>query len=87
MAEQLSDEQQGFTIIELLVGLVIGAFVLFMLYGFFIVLPVGFATEAKCLERGYPNFAVTWNLKRYCMNLQGTVSVRVDSLEESKHAH
>ena len=43
--------------------------------------PYAAHTEAQCLERGYPKSAVTWNFKQYCMNLDGSVTVRVDALE------
>lgn len=33
--------------------------------------------EADCLAKGYPKAAVTWNLHRYCMNLEGTVTVQL----------
>lgn len=53
---------------------------LFLLWMLFVMLPVALVADAKCLERGYPKSSVTWNFKRYCMNLEGTVTVTVDSI-------
>ena len=64
--------------------LLIGFFALMGLAFFwllFVITPVNLATEAECLESGYPKHAVTWNFKRYCMNLEGTVTVKVDQLQ------
>lgn len=43
-----------------------------------VVVPVTLYTEAQCLERGFPEARVTWKFDRYCMNLDGTVTVRVE---------
>lgn len=43
--------------------------------------PVAAFAEAKCLAAGYPEVRVTWHLKKYCMNLDGTVTITVDELE------
>lgn len=56
---------------------IVGAFMLFMI---FIFAPVAMNAEARCLEAGYPEFRVTWKLDKYCMNLDGTVTVKVDKL-------
>jgi hypothetical protein len=52
----------------------------FMVWAFFM---VGYTlvAEAKCLEAGYPRSAVTWNLRQYCMNLEGSVTVKVEEIE------
>ena len=47
----------------------------------FVYMPVSVYTEGQCLEAGYPKSAVAWNLKRYCMNLEGTLTVRVEKME------
>ena len=36
--------------------------------------------ELECLEKGYPEYRVVYNLNSYCMNLEGTVTVNVDKL-------
>lgn len=59
--------------ISLLVGIIVG----FFAYGFFVVLPVGLWTEAQCLRAGYPKVAVTVFLDRYCLTLDGAVTVKV----------
>ena len=60
----------GSTFFVVLIGLVLLVYI-----------PTAIVTEGRCLEGGYPNSAVTWNLKKYCMKMQGTVSVKVDSLD------
>jgi len=62
-------------------ALIAGAFALLVILVMFVALPVSLAAEAKCLERGYPKAYITWNLKRYCSNLEGSVTVRVDELK------
>ena len=52
--------------------------VLIFLYMVVIGIPVMMYTEAECLRNGYPKYSVSIGLERYCMNLQGTVTVRVD---------
>lgn len=42
--------------------------------------PVSLAASAGCLAKGYPKSAVTWDFKKYCMNLEGTVTVDVEAL-------
>jgi hypothetical protein len=59
---------------------VVACLVLFLLYMLFAVMPVAMRTQQLCLERGYPNSEVTWNLEQFCTNLQGTVTVKVDKL-------
>ena len=47
-------------------------------YVMFIVMPVSLYNEAECLRKGYPKAEVTIGLERYCMTLDGAVTVRVD---------
>ena len=56
--------------------------VLIFLYIVVIALPVMLYTEAECLRNGYPKYSVSIGLERYCMNLQGTVTVRVDKASQ-----
>jgi len=44
----------------------------------FIMFPVTLHADRKCLEAGYPKSSVTYNFDIYCMNLDGSVTVRVD---------
>lgn len=60
---------------------VLGLLGLVLAFMLFVALPVTLSTEARCLEQGYPKSAVTWNLKSYCMNLEGSVTVAVDQLD------
>jgi hypothetical protein len=52
----------------------------FFLYAVFVWTPVSLWAEAKCLSRGYPKTNVTIGLQVYCLNLDGTVTVRVEKL-------
>jgi len=53
---------------------------LFMLYLMFFILPVTMYTDAECLRNGYPHSSVSVGLERYCMNLDGSVTVKVDHM-------
>ena len=41
-------------------------------------LPLMMETDRRCLAAGYPKSSVTWNWETYCLNLDGSVTVRVD---------
>ena len=53
---------------------------LFVLYVLFVWAPVMLYTEAVCYEKGYPDYRLTVGLKKYCMALDGVVSVEVQAL-------
>lgn len=36
--------------------------------------------DAKCLEKGYPKAAITWNFKGYCLTIDGVITPRVEEL-------
>ena len=61
-----------------------GAFLLFMFFLLVAYLPVALYTQAECLRNGYPKYAVSIGLERYCMNLEGTVTVRVDKADGNR---
>ena len=56
----------------------------FLLYGMFVIMPVAFYTDAECLRKGFPKSTVTIGLERYCMNLDGTITVKVEKASEAK---
>ena len=61
--------------------LAIGLIILFgsmLTYMFLIFIPVKLYTQAECLREGYPEYRVSIGLERYCMNLDGTITVKVD---------
>ena len=66
------------------IGYIPGMIILLVLgfggYTMFVWTPVSLYYEAKCLEKGYPESRVSVGLVGYCMNLDGTVTVKVDSL-------
>lgn len=47
----------------------------------FVYLPVLVHAEKRCLQAGYPETRITYDFERFCMNLEGTVTIRVDKLE------
>ena len=47
-------------------------------YLIFFYVPVSLYTEARCLKSGYPESRVSIGLERYCMTLDGVVTVKVD---------
>lgn len=49
-----------------------------ILYTMFIYIPVSVYAEAECLRKGYPEYRVSVGLERYCMNLDGSITVTVD---------
>ena len=55
---------------------------LFALYVIFVLAPVSMWAEAKCLRNGYPKAATTIGLETYCMNLDGSVTVKVDGTDK-----
>ena len=55
------------------------AFVALILFAVvFLYLPVRLYAEAECYRRGYPEARITIGLERYCMNLDGSVTVKVE---------
>jgi hypothetical protein len=65
---------------EIGVGAILCILGLFVLYLVFVWMPVTLYAEAECLRKGYPEHRVTVGLSKYCMNLDGTVTVSVDRL-------
>ena len=72
------------TIFELIVSalfaLIVCPLIAFMLYALFILMPVSALADAECKAKGYPKAEVTYNLRRYCMNLDGSVTVKLEEL-------
>ncbi len=50
----------------------------------FIMMPVQLYHGAKCIEAGYPKAYVTYDLKAYCINLDGSVTAKVIPIEDIK---
>lgn len=48
--------------------LVMGFGLIFLLALLFVFLPVKLAAKADCLEQGYPQARVSWNLNKYCVS-------------------
>lgn len=46
----------------------------------FVYLPVFLYTDAMCLRMGYPKSDVSIGLEKYCITLDGDVTVNVDKL-------
>jgi hypothetical protein len=49
-------------------------------YIILVLAPLELYAKSKCLEAGYPKTAVTWNWQVYCINLDGSVQVKVTKL-------
>lgn len=62
-------------------GVAVGIVGVFMLYLLFVWVPVAAFTEAVCLRAGYPKYHVAVTLERYCSNLEGSVTIRVDKAQ------
>lgn len=61
--------------------LIVGPMILAILWMMFFIFPTAMFAGARCLEAGYPTAHVTWNLKKYCSNLSGSVTVQVDEIK------
>jgi hypothetical protein len=68
----------GEKIVFTILAAIMGPIALFLLYVLAAIIPVSMYTEAECLRNGYPKSAVTVGLERYCMNLDGSVTVKVE---------
>ena len=66
------------TILDKLIAVIISPIILLLVYGTFIWMPVNIYNEAECLREGYPENKVSIGLERYCMTLDGVITVRVD---------
>lgn len=60
---------------------IVGWLLAFLLFGMFWIIPVSMNAEAKCLAKGYPKTSVDWKGNGYCMNLEGTVTVKLEKLQ------
>jgi hypothetical protein len=47
-------------------------------YLILVMLPVAMFAERECLAAGYPRAHVTFMLERYCITMDGAVTLRVD---------
>ena len=63
--------------IDWIIGAVLAAFAMLMLVLLVVYMPVMLKTEADCLRAGYPKYSVSVGLERYCLNMQGTVTIVV----------
>jgi len=63
---------------EKLISIIVLIFVFFVLYTVFIWLPVSLYAEAECLSEGYPESIVSIGLERYCMTLDGVITIKVN---------
>lgn len=54
---------------------------LVMVWMLFVMMPVILYADMKCAEAGYPKSKVTINLQRYCMTLDGEVTIKMEKLK------
>jgi len=52
-----------------------------LIYVLLWITPIAVISEAKCLEKGFPRSKVTYTGKAYCLNLDGSVTVRVEEVK------
>ena len=69
---------------DFLFSAILALFVVVPAIVFIVYVPYGLHVEQKCLSSGYPKSTVTWNLEGYCLNLEGTVTVKVDKLNAKR---
>jgi hypothetical protein len=74
---KLSDIGTG---LGILMVAIMGGFFLWLMFA---MVPVMMYTEAECLRKGYPKSYVTVGLERYCSNLVGDITVKVDKAGHS----
>ena len=67
------------------VFVMVAVFGVLLLYLMFFWVPVLLYTEAECLRNGYPKAQVSVGLERYCTNLIGTVTVKVEKAGKNGH--
>jgi len=67
------------TLFASILGMMFVTLCAFVVYVIFVVVPVEIYTTGECLEKGYPRSAVSFGLNRYCMNLEGSVTVKVEA--------
>ncbi len=60
---------------------VLGLLVLFAMWLMFVWLPISAVNQADCLRAGYPESRVTFNFERYCLTLDGAVTVKVEAVK------
>lgn len=67
--------------IEKIIGIIFLCFALVTFYSLFIWAPYNVYAESQCLAKGYPEYRVSVGLETYCMNLDGSLTVKVDKLK------
>lgn len=63
--------------IKRLIGGLIAACALLVAVLLLVYMPAMLKTEADCLRQGFPKSSVSVGLERYCMNMQGAVTIVV----------
>ena len=64
------------------VDAVLLGFVTFIMYMLFVLMPYNIYADASCLAKGYPDHRVTIGLEVYCLNLDGSITVNVEKLDD-----
>ena len=65
---------------EFILNFVLALFVLFMGAVLFVMTPRALYVDAKCLDAGFPTSTIAWNLKGYCIALDGSTRTLVEEL-------
>lgn len=67
--------------IEVTLGVIITLTIALFLFAL-MMFPISLSADARCLAAGFPKSKVTWNLKAYCLNMDGAVTVKVEELKD-----
>ena len=67
-------------IFEIVIKSIVIGTIAFVLYIILVGGPTYLYTEAECLRKGYPKSAISIGMERYCMNLDGSITVKVEKL-------
>ena len=68
------------SIFEIVIKSVVIGTITFILYIVLVGGPTYLSAEAECLRKGYPKAAISIGMERYCMNLDGSITVKVEKL-------
>jgi hypothetical protein len=75
----VSDET--FDKLMILLVVVLSGFCASILVALLTYAPANAMARADCLRAGYPRATVTWDFQRYCLTLDGVVTVRVEQVQ------
>lgn len=66
--------------IDKVISSILLALVLAFVVAIVVYVPAYAIAEASCLEKGYPSYSLTWDLRTFCKSLDGSVTVSVQEI-------